>query len=62
MTAPDEHAILSRAVMALGDRLAHPQSRLDEIERALCRPLPPEERRALRAEYLDRTNPRKDAA
>lgn len=62
MTAPDEHAILSRAVMALGDRFAHPQSRLDEIERALCRPLTPEERRALRAEYLNLTNPERNAA
>ena len=36
--------------------------RLDEIERALCRFLEPDERRKLVREYLQLTNPKKDIA
>lgn len=47
-----ERAHIELAAQLLGDRLANIRdSRLAEIERALCRPLPPEERKAMVREY-----------
>lgn len=56
-----ERATIATAACSLGDKIAARDYRLDDIERALSRPLPPDERKALRREYLDLTDKR-DAA
>lgn len=58
-----EREYITNAARALGDRYADTRNaRLAVIERLLCGPLDPGERKELRREYLDLTDPKEQAA
>jgi hypothetical protein len=57
----EEARHVARAVANLGDKIAL-SGRLEEIERALQFDEDPERRRYLRREYLDLTDPKRNAA